>query len=219
MLKEPGVTATRTEQRTPNANSFHEPPRSTRSGPVAGRGGFADGLDALVYLAEGDPANASISALAMVPVIGAKATAARRVVKVADVVGEAGGNSVWALNKWDRGRAIEKALGHTLGNCQTIDKLVGRTATSIKSIDLNAKTYQNMGQLGGKLRKYVDDLADFKGTTYKRVDYFPGRNFDDRVLELAIPSRGVTAAQRQALEQAIRYGASRGVDVRIIPVH
>jgi len=54
-------------------------------------GEVADGLDALLYLAEGDPANASISALAMVPVIGAKATAARRAVKVADVVGEAGG--------------------------------------------------------------------------------------------------------------------------------
>jgi len=133
--------------------------------------------------------------------------------------GRRGGNSVWALNKWDRGRAIEKALGHTLGNRQTIDKLVGRTATSIKSIDLNAKTYQNMSKLGSKLREYVDDLADFKGTRYKRVDYLPGQDFDDRVLELAIPSRGVTAAQRQALEQAIRYGASRGVDVRIVPVH
>jgi len=76
-----------------------------------------------------------------------------------------------------------------------------------------------MSKLGSKLREYVDDLADFKGTRYKRVDYLPGQDFDDRVLELAIPSRGVTAAQRQALEQAVRYGASRGVDVRIVPVH
>jgi len=144
---------------------------------------------------------------------------AGRAVEVADVVGEAWVNSVWALNKWDRGRAIEKALGHNLGNCRTIDKLVGRTATSIKSIDLNAKTYQKMSNIGSKLREYIDDLADFKGTTYKGVRCYPGQDFDDRVLELAIPSRGVTAAQRQALEQAIRYGASRGVDVRIIPFH
>jgi hypothetical protein len=144
--------------------------------------------------------------------IGAKAAKAT---KAAD----AAADSVWALNKWDRGRAIEKALGHNLGNCQTIDKLVGRTATSIKSIDLNAKTYQNMSKIGSKLREYVDDLADFKGTRYQGADYLPGQDFDARVLELAIPSRGVTAAQRQALEQAVRYGASRGVDVRIIPVH
>jgi RHS repeat-associated protein len=178
----------------------------------------ADILDGIVYALEGDAANASVSFAAMIPVAGQAATAARWGKRAANAAGAAA-DSVWALNKWDRGRAIEKALGHNLGNCQTIDKLVGRTVTSIKSIDLNAKTYQNMSKVGSKLREYVDDLADFKGTTYKDVEAFPGRNFDSRVLELAIPSRGVTAAQRQALEQAVRYGASRGVDVRIIPVH
>ena len=42
----PGVKRLRLEERRLHESKFHEPPRSTRFDPLAGPGGFVDGLDA-----------------------------------------------------------------------------------------------------------------------------------------------------------------------------
>ena len=39
-------------------------------------------------------------------------------------------------------------------------------ATSIKSLDLNAGTYQDFGRLTSRLNKYVDDLDNYRGTVW-----------------------------------------------------
>jgi hypothetical protein len=39
-------------------------------------------------------------------------------------------------------------------------------ATSIKSIDLNAVTYQDASRLIYRIDKYIDDLAEFDGATW-----------------------------------------------------
>ena len=121
-------------------------------------GEVADGLDALVYLAEGDPANASISALAMVPVIGAKATAARRAVKVADVVGEAGKarGGATAVRKGQQGEAAVRAIKDigpkkpldVNGRRRIPDGMTEDTLTEIKNVKSLSYTQQ--------LRDYAD---------------------------------------------------------------
>jgi hypothetical protein len=121
-------------------------------------GEVADGLDALVYLAEGDPANASISALAMVPVIGAKATAARRAVKMADVVGEtrkARGGAT-AVRKGQQGEAAVRAIRDigpkkpivVNGRRRIPDGMNRTTLTEIKNVKSLSYTQQ--------LRDYAD---------------------------------------------------------------
>ncbi len=75
-----------------------------------------------------------------------------------------GTSSVWSLNGFKRGREIEAVFGNNLGwNFPVIDKFENGVVTSIKSIDIGAKTYKNLGALFSKLKGYVDDVAGFGG--------------------------------------------------------
>ncbi|WDZ87372.1 RHS repeat-associated core domain-containing protein [Micromonospora cathayae] len=130
--------------------------------------------------------------------------------------------SAWKLNQFARGLAIEAKLGGNLPkNFPTIDKFANGVATSIKSVDLSAKSYQNAGRLTSLGKGYVDKVAGFAqngasvshgGTT------ITGSQVTGRALDIAVP-RGVgSAAQQNALNNIVQYGASKGVTVRIIPV-
>jgi hypothetical protein len=57
--------------------------------PVVGE--VPDGINALIYLAEGDKINAGLSAAAMIPVVGVGATAGKAAKKIAGAVGDATG--------------------------------------------------------------------------------------------------------------------------------
>src|ERR1700691_2778950 len=46
---------------------------------------------------------------------------------------------------------------------RTIDNFTNGIATSIKSIDLNAATYQDAARLTARLNNYIDQLADYEG--------------------------------------------------------
>lgn len=65
-------------------------------------------------------------------------------------------------------------------------------------------------------RGYVDSVADFQGKKWGGVDIKPG-DITARGLDLAVPA-GATAAQQQALQSLITYGAQNGVTVRIVVV-
>jgi RHS repeat-associated protein len=72
--------------------------------------------------------------------------------------------SVWKLGNFVRGAMIESMLGANLPRAfPVIDKFLNGVATSIKSLDLTAKTYQNAKALASKINGYVDKLADFNG--------------------------------------------------------
>ncbi|MBS0598876.1 MAG: VCBS repeat-containing protein [Proteobacteria bacterium] len=125
--------------------------------------------------------------------------------------------SVWRLNPFQRGQQIERALGQNLPyNFPVIDRFENGLATSIKSLDLNAKTYQNTAALSRVLRGYVDDVAAFNGRTWAGVR-IRSQDISGRALDLAIP-RGGSAAQRSVLSQTVRYGAARGVNVNTIVI-
>ncbi|MGR3313278.1 hypothetical protein [Roseovarius indicus] len=55
------------------------------------------------------------------------------------------------------------------GNFPVIDKFENGLATSIKSIDLDAATYQSGATLTGTLNGYVDKVAGFQGKTWAGV--------------------------------------------------
>ncbi|SBT46045.1 pre-peptidase C-terminal domain-containing protein [Micromonospora narathiwatensis] len=130
-----------------------------------------------------------------------------------------GGSSVWKLNQFERGLAIEAKLGGNLPRSfPTIDRFANGTATSIKSVDLTAKTYQSASQLSSRLTGYVDKAAGFaknNAVTWDGVTIRPGQ-VAARELEIAIPRGTATAAQQNVLNQIVQYGASKGVTVRVI---
>jgi RHS repeat-associated protein len=113
------------------------------------------------------------------------------------VTGAATGTSVWALGWATRGQAIEQSLGANLpSSFPVIDRFAGGTATSIKSIDLNATTYQNMSSLASRLNGYVDAIANFNGASLAGTE-IRSSEITAPQLQLAIPSTGPSAHNRQ----------------------
>jgi len=127
---------------------------------------------------------------------------------------KAGGESVWALPWLERGLIIEEQLGKNLkGNFPVIDKFINGVATSIKSINLNAKSYQNGKALFSVLKKYINQVAKFKGQRWNGVTITEG-DITKRALDVAIP-KGASPSQVKALQEAAKFGKEKGVQVNI----
>ncbi|MGP0058014.1 MAG: hypothetical protein ACLPID_01820 [Beijerinckiaceae bacterium] len=125
------------------------------------------------------------------------------------------GADVFSLAPFPRGAAIEQALGQNLPQAfPVIDNFTGGVATSIKSLDLSAATYQNAGALASRVNAYVDSLANFNGAQYGGVTV-NGADIASRVLQLAVPYSG-SAAQQAALQAAAQRAAGLGVQLNIV---
>ena len=130
------------------------------------------------------------------------------------------GDDVWAMGAAVRGRIIERLLmSGNAGwfgagnNVPVIDAYENGVATSVKSMDLAAKTYQSAGGITGMLTKAIDRLAGYTGNTYVTANgttSFIG-NVMDRVLNVGIPSMKLTGEQQQALQDMASYAAQQGV--------
>lgn len=124
-------------------------------------------------------------------------------------------NSVWSLNPFARGTTIGQQLGQNLPqNFPVIDIFDNGMATSIKSLNVDANSYQSTATLSRMLNGYIDSVAGYNGTGPNgwagvKIDssQITGRGFD-----LVIPNAGSTA-QQQAINQAVQYGVSKGVKV------
>lgn len=122
---------------------------------------------------------------------------------------------VWKDSPFKRGKEIEKALGQNLpDNFPTIDKFVNGNATSIKSLDVNAKTYQDSSALTRKLNDYVNSVSSFNGRNWGGVN-IKSKDIKSRSLDLAVPSKG-TLEQQNVINQIIKNGNSKGVNVNLI---
>jgi filamentous hemagglutinin len=130
---------------------------------------------------------------------------------------EAARSGVWRLDPFRRGQVIEENIGRNVpSNFPVIDRFQDGVVTSIKSIDLNAASYQNNSTLNRVLRGYIDKVAEFRGMTWADFEVAPGA-ITGRALDLAVPHGGSTA-QRNIINQVVQYGASRGVNVNIIVI-
>jgi RHS repeat-associated protein len=128
--------------------------------------------------------------------------------------------SVWYAKPLERGVKIENEIGRSSElsqNFPVIDKWENGTATSIKSIDLNAKSYQNISFLKNKIESYVTILADWKGARWAQVN-IPEIEIQSRELILAIPP-GASQAQLQAISEVKVWAKTVGVLLKIFIVH
>jgi len=89
----------------------------------------------------------------------------------------------WALKPFARGKALEKPIGDILkkddealiglyGNFPKIDMWnpVGGKAVSIKTLDLDAKTYQNVSAFKSKINRYAKELNGFEKASGKSIE-------------------------------------------------
>jgi hypothetical protein len=115
-----------------------------------------------------------------------------------------------------RGRYFEQRLGRTLHeNFPVIDKIPDGIATSIKSIDLNAATYQSAAGLTGRLEKYVNEVSEFVGDRLGEDVVLPS-DIKGRALSLAIPKESLTVTQKAVIENVRRWARMLNNPVDII---
>ena len=127
----------------------------------------------------------------------------------------------WDKDPFQRGRDIEDVLGQNLPETfKTIDKYDDATgeATSIKSIDLDAKTYQTPSKLRYRLNKYLDELDKFDGYALENnyIGNVPGgKPINSKSLEIAIP-HSASGEQLNVINEIIANGANKGINVKIV---
>jgi hypothetical protein len=98
-----------------------------------------------------------------------------------------------------------------------VDKWENGVATSIKSVDLSAVTYQNPSALASKLKGYVDSVAGFNGRNWDGV-FIRSRDITGRALEVAIQPGVGSTAQRAVFDQIQQYATTKGVKLIISEV-
>jgi hypothetical protein len=115
---------------------------------------------------------------------------------------------------------IEQALGHNVpASYPTIDTWDAATGTanSIKSVDLNAPTYQSATALSRTLNKYVDSVAEFQGRNWGGLNITSGM-IQARSLTVAIPDVSISSSQWDTMAAAYQYGLQQGVSVEYVLV-
>ena len=124
---------------------------------------------------------------------------------------------VWGLGWAARGQAIEQALGANLpSSFPVVDRFSGGVATSIKSMDLNATSYQNIGNLTLRLNSYVESIAAFNGARFGG-SVVESSQITALQLQLAIPSGSASVAQQAAISAAAARAQSMGVGFKVTP--
>ena len=131
------------------------------------------------------------------------------------------GNSIWKLLPLERGFVYEEVLKANLRhikNYPVIDDFIAATgkATSVKTLDLAAKTYLKSGKpVFNQLRNYIDKLAKFKGANWGKFNTV--NKIKSKVLELGVPP-GATPVQLVQINNAIAYANSNNIKliVRIV---
>jgi len=124
---------------------------------------------------------------------------------------------LWDLANFPRGWGVEDHLGRNLPRTfKGIDRFVDGVATSIKSMHLGLKAYQDPANILSQGRMPVDKVANFTGARMGgRIITI--KDITDRVLRLGVPP-GATEVQKSALKGLIEYGKQKGVKVEVIRV-
>ncbi len=126
---------------------------------------------------------------------------------------------VWQLNPFERGVQIENMLGRSpqlVQNFPVIDRFVNGVATSIKSVDLAASTYQNLNTLANTVQGYVTKLANWQGASWGGFTIHAAE-ITGRELLLAVPPNA-SQAQLAILQQVQQWATTVGVNLNITTI-
>jgi hypothetical protein len=124
------------------------------------------------------------------------------------------GTSIWDLPNKQRGLKIEELFGGNLPyDFPVIDiyDAAEKKGTSIKSINLNNKTYQDKAKLNKVLQQYVDEIKSCNTIKYKQQNY----DITLKKLIVVIPKDSINDNNKDVIEQIKDYAASNGIDITI----
>ena len=100
-------------------------------------------------------------------------------------------------------------------NYPVIDKIdENGVVTSIKSRDLNAKSYQNQKTLENTIKKDIDKIFDFKPIDWGDV-HLSDVDITGRQLQIIVPNTTLSQVQIDAINNAIQYGRDKNVNIII----
>lgn len=129
------------------------------------------------------------------------------------------GKNVWSKDQFTRGVILDDALGNNLGrNFPTVDKLNNGVLTSIKSMDMGAKSHQTATGVFSKLNCYLNELAAFQPPNTWGGFRLTTSMYSSKALELAIPNQVLTRAQVEGLIRALERADELGILLKIIVV-
>jgi hypothetical protein len=116
-----------------------------------------------------------------------------------------------------RGKFFDKVFGKGTLNplSRTIDEFEAGIATSRKSLDLNAATYQDFGRVSSRLNTYIDKLAEYTGTKWGG-DIIEASEITGWILQVIIPKGSMNQVQRAPFEAARERASKAVINLTII---
>lgn len=113
------------------------------------------------------------------------------------------------------GLLIDEALNNNLGRTFPVfDHFENGVATSVKSIDLNAKAYQNGSGLYSKLHKDLRAIRDFKYKNLNGIE-LDGSDIKERVLNIVINDQLLKNEQIKNITRVMSKAEEYGIIVKI----
>ncbi|MDR3616019.1 MAG: hypothetical protein P4L53_20850 [Candidatus Obscuribacterales bacterium] len=133
-------------------------------------------------------------------------------------------NSLWGKPWGLRGFEGENLMGRSdilPRNFPQIDDAVFKDGifTDMKTVDLNAPTYQNMEALSRRLNRFVDKLNDWTG----EEKLWGGRGIspleiEQKVLQIGIPNGSMSSEQVAVFEQFGKRASALGIKVKVTAI-
>ena len=116
------------------------------------------------------------------------------------------------------------ALRNTLGkNFPVVDRLLGTTLISTKSLDTYAKSYQTPSKLRSTLNSYRDALINFETKYWKGKNFFKWGNetlyksqYNKKVLEIVLPDGIISPEIKEVFTNFKNDALAKGIEVWFI---
>jgi len=128
-------------------------------------------------------------------------------------------DQIWLLDNFSRGQKLRQLFGGNLPyDFPVIARFAEGEATSIKSMDLTAPSYQAPGAVLDRISYQVSQLAAFSGAACKRNDQWYEVAAEDivrRKLLLIIPGNCCQDWLNEVLDEAGRMAAADGIILEI----
>ena len=108
-------------------------------------------------------------------------------------------------------------------NFPVVDRLLGTTLISTKSLDTYAKSYQTPSKLRGTLNKYLNDLINFETKYWKGEDFFEwGKkrlnkgDYNIKALEIVLPDGIISPEIKEVFTNFKNDALAKGIEVWFI---
>ncbi|MBQ0734832.1 hypothetical protein J9332_10950, partial [Aquimarina celericrescens] len=127
--------------------------------------------------------------------------------------------SPFASNSLKRGRIAERMMRANMSwpsNFPVIDKIIDGVATSIKTYDLDAATYNNGNRLLSRLKSDINKLDNLSGTTsWGGTVVEEGVDYTSKAFSIGVQTSKGTESQWKQIQQAVDYALSKDINVSI----